>query len=119
MAAESRRTAHVLYLRVFLPGHPERTAGVFLLDTATQNLYFRIRDDWGEIVDPEDADVLSEMGNDFRRRATELDEGGGAAFLATLEDQLSNVVRLSDREVIDVEDIRATLDRLFETHCRS
>jgi len=118
MAAEARRTAQVVYLRVFLPDRPERTVGVFLLDTATQNLYFRLRDDWSEIADPGDADILAEMGNDFRRRAEELDEGGGARFLATLEDQLSNVVRLSEREVVDAGDLRATLDGLFETHCR-
>lgn len=118
MAANARRTAEVVYLRVFLPGRPERTAGVFLLDTDTQNLYFRIRDDWSEIADPGDADLLSEMGKDFRRRAEELDEGGGAAFLASLEDQLSNVVRLSDREVVEFDDARATLDRLFDAHCR-
>ena len=45
MAPNARRTAQVVSLRVFLPDRPERTAGVFLLDTATQNLYFRIRDD--------------------------------------------------------------------------
>lgn len=118
MAANARRTAQVVYLRVFLPERPERTAGVFLLDTGTQNLYFRIRDDWNEIADPGDADLLSEMGNDFRRRAEELEEGGGAAFLAALEDQLSNVVRLSDREVVELDDVKATLDQLFEANCR-
>jgi len=118
MPANARRTAQVVYLRVFLPDRPERTAGVFLLDTATQNLYFRIRDDWNEIADPGDADLLSEMGNDFRSRAEELDEGGGAAFLAAMEDQLSNVVRLSNREVVELDDVKATLDQLFETHCR-
>jgi len=116
--ATGRRTAQAVYLRVFLPDRPERTAGVFLLDTETQNLYFRIRDDWNEIADAGDADVLSEMGNDFRRRAGELSEGGGAAFLAELEDQLSNVVRLSERKLVEAEDIRTTLDRLFEEHCR-
>lgn len=118
MDAASRRTAQVVYLRVYLPGRPERTAGVFILDSATENLYFRFRDDWHDIADALDADLLSEMGNDFRRRAEELEEGGGAAFLAVLEDQLSNVMRLSIRETIEVEDIRASLDRLFEESCR-
>ncbi len=119
MPAESRRTAHVVYLRIFLPERPERTAGVFLLDDSTGNLYFRIREDWPAIAGEADAEVLAEMGADFRRRVEALDDGGGAEFLASLEDQLSNVVRLSERETVEMDDIRSTLDRLFEAHCRS
>jgi hypothetical protein len=119
MPAELRRTVHIVYLRVFLPDRPERTAGVFVLDDATGNLYFRMREDWPEIADPDDAEVLGEMGADFRRRVEALDDGGGAEFLASLEDQLSNVVRLSERETVEIDDIRSTLDRLFEECCRS
>jgi hypothetical protein len=119
MPAELRRTVHIVYLRVCLPDRPERTAGVFLLDDASGNLYFRIREDWAEIADSDDAEVLAEMGADFRRRVEALDDGGGAEFLASLEDQLSNVVRLSERETHETDDIRSTLDRLFEERCRS
>jgi hypothetical protein len=119
MPAESRRTAHVVYLRIFLPERPDRTAGVFLLDDFTGNLYFRIREDWPAIAGEADAQVLAEMGADFRRRVEALDDGGGAEFLASLEDQLSNVVRLSERETVEMDDIRSTLDRLFEAHCQS
>lgn len=119
MPAESRRTAQIVYLRVFRPDRPERTAGVFLLDDATGNLYFRMREDWPAIAGELDAEVLAEVGVDFRRRVEALEAGGGAEFLASLEDQLSNVVRLSERETLNVDDIRSTLDRLFEQHCRS
>jgi hypothetical protein len=119
MPAESRRTAHVVYLRVFLPDRPGNTAGVFLLDDSTRNLYFRIREDWRAIAGTDDAEVLAEMGADFRRRVETLEDGGGAEFLTSLEDQLSNVVRLSERETIEIDDIRSTLDRLFQAHCQS
>ncbi len=119
MPAEPRRTAHVVYLRVFLPGRPERTVGVFLLDNSTGNLYFRMREDWSAIADSDDAELLAEMGAEFRRRVEALDDGGGAEFLASLEDQLSNVVRLSERETVEIDAVRTTLDRLFEANCRS
>ena len=115
----ARFRVHVVFLRASLPNRPERNVGVFLLDSATQRLYFRMREDWQEIADPGDAEVLAEITGDFRKRIDELGDGGGAEFLGSLEEQLSNVLRLTDRQDMEADDLRGTLDRLFEQNCRA
>ena len=119
MAARPECVAQVMFLRVSLPERPVRNAGVLLLDEKTGNLYFRLRDDWDRIADPEDAELLAELAGDLRRQLDDLGDGGGREFLRRLEDQLSNVLELSRREPIAVADIRSTLDRLFEENCGS
>jgi hypothetical protein len=47
------RFAEVVFLRLALPGQPERNVGLFLLDRETGNLYVRVRDDWDRIVAPD------------------------------------------------------------------
>jgi hypothetical protein len=112
-----QRIAEVVFLRLALPGQPERNVGLFLLDRGTGNLFVRVRDDWDRIVSPDDAELLSQLSGDFQRRIQELENGGGERFLATLEDQLSNILRLSDRETLRISNIRAELDRLFDENC--
>lgn len=109
--------AQVAFLRLVLPGRPERNVGVFLLDQPTGSLYFRLRADWDRIADAEEAELLSQLGNDFRNRIQELGDNGGQAFLESLEDQLSNILRLSERTSLKVGDVRETIDRLFEENC--
>jgi hypothetical protein len=117
MAVGPSRLAQVALLKVFLPGRPERTAVVFLLDQATGHLYFRIREDWDRIADANDAELLSELGADLYKRLDELGQRGGAEFLGQLEDQLSNVLRLTERQEIAITDVSSTLDRLFDENC--
>ena len=38
--------AQVVFLRLVLPGRPERNVGLFLLDQKTGGLFFRLREDW-------------------------------------------------------------------------
>src|SRR5580704_2627488 len=83
--------AQVVFLKLFLPGRNERTAGVLLLDQVTGQLHVRIREDWDRIADPEDADVLSCLAADFRQKIDELGDGGGREFLRQMQDQFSNV----------------------------
>jgi hypothetical protein len=78
-----------------------------------------MRDDWPEVADQGDADVLSEKGNEFRMRVEEeVSEGGVGELLSSLEEQLSNVVRLTERETLRPDDVRAMVDQL-EVHCRN
>ena len=114
---EPERNADVVFLRLVLPGRPERNIGLFLLDRKTGSLYFRLRDDWDRIASPDDAEFLSQLNADFQRRIQELGEGAGDRFLKSLEDQLSNILRLTDRAPIPVGDIRAELDKLFAENC--
>ena len=111
------RIAEVVFLRLALPGQPERNVGLFLLDRATGNLFVRVRDDWDRIVEPDDAELLAQLSGDFQRRIQELEAGGGERFLESLEEQLSNILRLSNRETLQTGNIRADLDRLFDQNC--
>jgi len=111
--------AQVAFLRLVLPGRPERNVGVFLLHQATGSLYFRLREDWDRVAEAEEAELLSQLSHDFRNRIQELGEKGGQAFLESLEDQLSNVLQLTGRTSLKVGDVRAAIDRLFEENCTS
>ena len=119
MTGEPARVVQIVFLKVFLPDRPERTAGVFLVEQATGNLSFRIREDWDRIADPVDAELLSAVAEDVRNRLGELGEGGGAEFLRLLEDQLSNVLRLSERREMTISNIASALDVLFDENCRN
>lgn len=111
--------ADIVFLRLALPGQPERNVGLFLLDRGTGNLFVRVRDDWDRIVAPDDAELLSQLSGDFQRRIQELQDGGGERYLASLEEQLSNVLRLSNRETMRISNVRAELDRLFDQNCEA
>lgn len=102
-----------LLLALALPGEPERNIGVFLRDSETGQVYPRIRDHWEEIGDPEEAEWLQALGGDFDAKIREM---GGDEFLRTLEDSLSNVLRLSPRIAVTVEDFPRTLERLYQEH---
>jgi len=112
-----KRIADIVFLRLALPGQPERNVGLFLLDRGTGDLFMRVRDDWDRIVAPDDAELLSQLSGDFQHRIQELQNGGGERFLASLEEQLSNILRLSNRETVLVSNVRAELDRLFDQNC--
>jgi hypothetical protein len=109
--------AQVVFLKLFLPGRDERTAGILLLDQGTGDLHVRFRDDWDRIADPEDAEVLSCMATDFRQRIEELGEGRGREFLEQIQDQFSNVLRLTDGAHVEIDEVGSTVDQLFRENC--
>lgn len=96
-----------------LPGEPERNIGVLLRDTTKGHVYPRIRDHWEEIRDAEEKEWLQALGEDFGAKIREL---GGDEFLRTMEDSLSNVLRLSPLTAVAVDDFPRTLARLYEEH---
>lgn len=102
-----------LILVLALPGEPERNIGVLLRDNERGQVYARIRDHWEEIGDPEEAELLQALGEDF---AAKIHEVGGDEFLRTLEDSLSNTLRLSLRTAVTVDDFPRALARLYEEH---
>jgi hypothetical protein len=114
---QQRRTVQVLLLQLVLPQRLERNVGVFLLDEASGNLYFRLRDKWDDIASPEDVEILSELGDDFRKRIVEMGERGGEKFLQSLEDTLSHVLQLTSRQPMQVTDLQTALDRLYKDNC--
>jgi len=119
MRTAPQRAVDLLMLKLCLPGRPQRNAGILLLDHETGDLYLRIREDWEQIADPEDIEVLSGLSGQFQKQLDELGSGCGAEFLRQLEDLLSNVLRLSQRERITVTDLGSTLDHLFKDNCVS
>ena len=102
-----------LLVELALPGEPVRNIGVLLRDTATGEVYPKIRNHWEEIGDPEDAELLKALGEDFDLKIHEM---GGDAFLQSLEDSLSHTLRLSQRTAVAVDDFARTLARLYEEH---
>ena len=105
--------AECLYLQVALPGQRVENAGVFLYDPAGDQLFFRLRRDWDAIATPDDAEVLKELDSDFRLKIRDL---GARGFLEQLEDKLSHVLRLTDREAMQVANFESRLNRLFRDH---
>lgn len=83
---------------------------VLLFDPSTDKLYIRGREDYANIADDGDAQVLALTVKQLR---ADVETQGGNSVLAQLEDVLSNSVRLTARIGLPVSDIQATLDHLF------
>jgi phage repressor protein C with HTH and peptisase S24 domain len=103
------------YLLVELarPGEPQRNIGVLLRDTATGQVHPKMRQHFEEIEDPEEAELLAALGPDFELKIHEM---GGDEFLRSLEDSLSNALRVSQRVAVAVDDFSRTLESLYEEH---
>jgi SOS-response transcriptional repressor LexA len=113
LAFQTARRVQYAVLELALPGRSRANAGVLLFDPATDELLFKLRRDWAELAEPEDAEVLSHVAEDFEQRAK---EAGGGGLLAYLEETLSNVLRISPRETISVGNLEKALDRLYARH---
>jgi phage repressor protein C with HTH and peptisase S24 domain len=109
-AAIPMRRAECVVLELALPERPAVPAGVLLLDPSTDRLYVKMRRDWRMIADEEELDLLSELAGQIEREAAET---GGKAYLARLEDSLSNALRVSERQSLAVGNFESALTRLF------
>ena len=105
--------AEYLLLRFAGPGCPVRNVGVLLYDPRAKRLYWRVRTDWQNIADPDDAEILAEMSRHLQEQAERM---GAERFLRDLEDTLSNVLRLSERRIIQAADFQKATDALYELH---
>jgi phage repressor protein C with HTH and peptisase S24 domain len=111
------RTCQFSILSLALPGEPVKPAGVLLFDQREQNIYFKLRDDWERLgVDEDDQEYLTALEDDFDLRIREM---GAESFLLSLEDSLSGILRISDREPVAVTNPSRTLERLFDAHVDS
>jgi phage repressor protein C with HTH and peptisase S24 domain len=102
-------------LAIEVPGQAPANAGVLLEDPSTDRLYIRLRRDW-EAFAPSEAEVLSELESDLSAKAQEI---GAARLMGLIEDSLSNTVRVTSREAVDVDNFERTLGRLYREHVRS
>jgi phage repressor protein C with HTH and peptisase S24 domain len=103
-------------LQAALPSRPLTNIGILLLDPANDKLYMRLRADLEKLAEPEDAEVLGLIEEDFEQK---LEEMGGEVFLRFLEDTLSNVLRMTDRQNVMVRDFSRDLDKLFARHVQA
>jgi phage repressor protein C with HTH and peptisase S24 domain len=68
------------------------------------------------VADTDDRELLELLDLDIRLKAKEI---GGAEFLRTLEDTLSNTLRITPREQVQVTGFAETLARLYAEHVES
>lgn len=99
-----------------LPGHGVYTIGVLLHDPASDTLHLRLRRDWEAIAEGEDAEVLAELEDSLSSWAREL---GAQAVIEKLENELSNSVRITDRESVTVRNFDKSLSDLYRQHVPS
>lgn len=128
-----RRLGEYVVLELACPLQPAGNLGVLLLDPASDRLWIRLRQDFSpwcssQVIESQaDSSAPSEDGripgfypsllplleSDMRKEAARL---GGAAWLESLEDCLSNVLRVSDRRQVAVDSFTRVLDHLYEEH---
>ncbi len=111
--ASEDQPANFSVLQLSLPSKAPLNVGILLIDTGTGRLYKKLRRDWRSIADQETAEVLEALDQDF---SLKIDEMGGSAFLESLEDTLSNLLLITDREPLTVSNFQTALNRLFEQH---
>jgi SOS-response transcriptional repressor LexA len=107
-----RRGEYAL-LSVALPGQPEESAGVLLLDPQNNQLYVKLRRDWAQFAADEDEEVLSRLESDLQGKAAEM---GGEKALDDLEQAVSLTLRISGREAVTVRDFPFSLNQLYRQH---
>ncbi len=100
-------------LQVAPPGQAIRNVGVLLYDPAKEELRCRFIEDWTAVIGEEDAEILAAWSGEFMELAEEM---GAKALLNFMEDTLSNVLRITDRQTIPLGDMEATIAELFEKH---
>jgi SOS-response transcriptional repressor LexA len=103
-----------LVLRADLPGVDPENIGILLLDSKANRLYCRMRRDMHEFAEV-DADWFEHLADDIREKSQEL---GAQQYLAWMESTLSNILLISERERIPVDDFEKTAARLYAKHVR-
>lgn len=105
-------------LEIAQPGARPEPLGVLLVDLETDRLTLRLRPS-AEIegLEEPEADILDVLAEDLRGKA---EEAGGSALLDSLEDTLSNFLRIGDRTAIAYRGSpRRAADRLYDEYVDS
>jgi len=113
---ETQRAQYSI-VQLELPGEGLVNLGVLLLDPQTNELHVRLRRDFEKLTEEDDLNAtLSVLADDFAQKA---DEMGAQALVEYLEQSLSNVLRITDREEVLAEDFGRALERLYRKHIQS
>src|SRR5690242_16571029 len=108
-----QREAIYVVLEAALPDRTPQAVGVLLIDLATDRGWIRMRGDYDALANPEDCEVLEQLERDMAARMA---EHGARKYLESLEDSLSNVLRVSERRALAVDAFTRALDRLYHEH---
>src|SRR5438309_1250042 len=106
-----RREGTYVLLEAALPGKPPQNIGVLLMDAVEDRAWLRLRQNFHDLAEPEDAEVLEAIEEDIRAKVA---ESGAEAYLRSIEDSLSNVLRVSQRQTVAVDAFTRVVDRLYE-----
>ena len=109
----AKRQGTFVVLEAVLPERGSRNIGVLLLDPATDRAWVRLRQRYRDLAEEEDAEVLEALEEDLRTRAVSM---GAEGLLGWLEDTASNVLRVGQRQSVEVDAFTRVADRLFDEH---
>jgi SOS-response transcriptional repressor LexA len=107
----ARREGIYVVLEAALPERRPQPIGVLLIDPATDRGWVRLRPDFSDLTD--DSEVLDALEHDLRDRVAEC---GAEALLRSLEDSLSNTIRIGERQAVEVDAFTRILERLYAEH---
>src|SRR5215467_3645641 len=111
----ARARGEYVLLQLALPGQPVHDVGVLLIDAdPDSNSYaWRLRSHWEDIADPDNVAYLSALKQDIPDKIA---ESGPRRLLESWEDSLSNILRVSARQKVQVDSFRRVAERIFEEH---
>ena len=109
----ARRQGEYVVLQFALPGRPVHNIGVMLLETASNRWQLRLRERWDDLAEAEDIAYLASLDGDFRNK---IEEMGARGFLESLEDSLSHMLLITEREAVAVDSFSRVADQLFEKY---
>jgi phage repressor protein C with HTH and peptisase S24 domain len=98
------------------PEHGLVNLGILLQDPGTDSLRLRFRRDLESLVEEEDLEVLAAFATDLDQKAQ---EWGAEKLFEYLESNLSNAIRITDREELLVDDFDRAVDRLYRKNVQS
>ena len=114
-ARSGERRAVWSLLEVAQPGRRPQPLGILLVDEESGDLTLRLRKaESFDDLEEQEIDILDLLADDLRQRARETDS---KKLLDSLEDSLSNFLRISDRTaIVYAGTAQAATDRLFDQH---
>lgn len=96
-----------------LPQRAVVPIAIVLADPEQDRGWVRFRREFADLADPEDAEVLEHLEEDARARIAEM---GAMRYLEWIEDSLSNVLRVGERQTVTVDAFSRVVERLFNEH---
>ena len=99
--------AVITSLEYVSPGCPPFKIALLLLDADRDCLHMRFRTDWTDLDDSA-LEIVSALSEDLMIKAQEL---GATALMDYLQNTLSNVLRVTESESINIADFETELDR--------